>query len=379
MIQVVDKSYNFTIFVNQLDFLMDIPDKNTFGNRLMLARKMNGFSLQDLADKLQNKITKQSLSKYEMGSMLPTSDILGELARVLNVKQDYFIREGIVELGQVLFRKRKDLSRKTEEAIIEKARDYVERYLEIENILGQEQKFINPIQSLVVKSKEDAENAANILREAWELGGDPLPNLVEMLELKGIKVLLIDEEESIDGFATITSTGIPLVVVNVKGKPIERTRFTIIHELAHILMNLSDEIRGNTKMVEVLCHCFSSCFILPRKMLLKMIGGNHRTYIAIKEIISIKEYFGISLRAILHRLYELQVITDNYYKRWMIYMNKAYGAKKEPGEYKGDEKVRQFEQLVARALSEGIISISKAAALCNTNINHLRKGFISVN
>src|SRR6478609_5630123 len=181
---------------------MDAPDKNIFGNRLMLARKMNGFSLQDLADELQNKITKQALSKYEMGSMLPTSDILGELAKVLKVKPDYFIREGIIELGQISFRKRNDLSRKTEEAIIEKARDYVERYLEIENILGQQQKFINPIQSIIIKTKEDAETAASKLRDDWELGSDPLPNLVEMLELRGIKVLLIDDEEAIDGFAT---------------------------------------------------------------------------------------------------------------------------------------------------------------------------------
>lgn len=345
----------------------------------MLARKMNGFSLQDLADELQNKITKQALSKYEMGSMFPTSDVLAELARVLKVKPDYFIRKGIIELGQVSFRKRKDLSRKIEDAIIEKARDYVERYLEIENILGQEQHFTNPIQSVIIKAKEDAESAANKLREAWELGTDPLPNLVEMLELRGIKVLLIDDEESIDGFATITSTGIPLVVVNIKGRSIERIRFTIIHELAHILMKLSDEIKDNTKMIEVLCHCFSSCFILPRKMLIQMIGGNNRNYIAIKELISIKEYFGISIRAILHRLLELKIITDNYYKRWVIYMNKTYGSKSEPGEYKGDEKVKLFEQLVARALSEGVISISKAAVLCNTDINQLRKGFISVN
>lgn len=357
---------------------MDIPDKNIFGNRLMLARKMSGFSLQDLADALQNKITKQALNKYEMGSMLPTSDILGELAKVLKVKPDYFVRKGIIELGQISFRKKKDFSRKNEEAIIEKARDYVERYLEIESIIGHEQKFSNPIQSFIIKTKSDAEAAANKLREEWELGTDPLPSLVEMLELKGIKILLIDDEEAIDGFATITSTGIPLVVVNVKGKSIERIRFTIIHELAHILMNLSDEIKEDTKLTEVLCHCFSSCFILPRKMLIQLIGGNNRTYVAIKELISIKEYFGISIRAILHRLLELQVITDNYYKRWVIYLNKTYGSKDEPGQYKGEEKSKLFEQLVARALSEGVISISKAAALCNTNINELRKGFVSV-
>lgn len=358
---------------------MSLTDKSVFGNRLILARKMNGFSLQDLADALENKITKQALNKYEMGAMLPAGDVLLELARILKVKPDYFIRRGIVELGQISFRKKKDLSKKVEEAVIEKARDYVERYLEIENILGQEQEFINPLENFIVADKDGAEAAADKLREDWELGTDPLPNLVEMLELRGIKVLLIDDEEAIDGFATITSTGIPLVVVNVKSKSIERIRFTIIHELAHILLKLANALEGNAKQIEILCHCFASCFLVPRKMLLKMIGGDNRNYIAIKELISIKEYYGISLRAILHRLLELKVISDTYYKRWTIYLNKTYGAKNEPGLYKGEEKIKLFEQLVARALSEGVITVSKAAALCNTNINLIRKGFISVN
>ena len=42
-------------------------------------------------------------------------------------------------------------------------------------------------------------------------------------------------------------------------------------------------------------------------------------------------------------------------------------------------KSKVFEQLVNRALAEGLISLSKGASLCNTNINELRKGVIGVN
>jgi Zn-dependent peptidase ImmA (M78 family) len=109
-----------------------------------------------------------------------------------------------------------------------------------------------------------------------------------------------------------------------------------------------------------------------------MIGGKHRSYIAINELITIKEYFGISIRAIVHRLEGLGVISQSYYQRWMIYMSKTYGQKNEPGTYIGEEKLSVFERLINRALAEGLISISKAASLTNTSVQEIRKGIIGV-
>jgi len=340
---------------------------------------MAGMSLQDLSDALGAAVTKQSLSKYEVGAMKPSNDVLLTISKILDVKPEYLLRKDQVHLGEISFRKKADLSKKDEEAVIEKARDYVERYLEIEHILGQPDSFINPLKNDKIVSKEQVEKAANKLRKEWDLGSNPIANLVEMLELKGIKVLLLDNVDQLDGFAAYTSSGIPIVVINSREKPIERIRFTVIHELAHLLLDFSNEIKADSRQVEKFCHYFSSCFLIPSQMLVRLIGGQHRTYISIKELIDIKEYYGISIRAILHRLAELTVITENYYQRWVVYLSKTYGGKNEPGQYKGDETLKLFEQLINRALSEGAISISKAAALCNTDINELRRGFVSVN
>ncbi len=357
---------------------MEQAAENIFGNRLKLARKMAGFSLQELADALEAKVTKQALNKYEMGQMNPSGDVLVAIAGALKVKPDYFFKKQPVELGEILFRKKASLSKKSEDSIVEKVRDYVERYLEIEGILGAETPFKNPLQTFKINQKHDIEIAANQLRKAWNLGTDPIPNIIEMLELKGIKILLIDDVDDIDGLAVFTSTGIPVVVVNTRNKSIERLRFTIIHELAHLLLKLEKSILENPKEVEKFCHFFSSCFLIPSEMLLKQIGSGKRSYIRIEELIAIKEYFGISIRAIVHRLKELEVITDSYYQRWVIYMSKTYGAKEEPGIYKGEEKSRNFDQLVNRALAEELISLSKAAVLWNVSINELRKGFAGV-
>lgn len=366
------------IFVNKKLFIMEQVAENIFGTRLKLARKMAGFSLQELADALENRVTKQSLNKYEMGLMNPSGDVLVAISSTLKIKPDYFLKRNQVELGEILFRKKASLSKKNEESVVEKVRDYVERYLEIENIVGVKAAFKNPLKNYKIDNKKGVELAAIKLRREWDLGTDPIPNIIEMLELKGIKVLLIDDVEEIDGLAVFTSSGIPVVVVNTRNKPIERIRFTIIHELAHLLLNFEKYIADVPKEVEIFCHLFSSCFLIPSEMLIKLIGSSKRNYIQINEIISIKEYYGISLRAIVHRLRELEIIVDSYYQRWMVYMSKTYGGKKEPGEYKGEEKSRNFDQLVNRALAEELISLSKAAALWNISINELRKGFIGV-
>jgi Zn-dependent peptidase ImmA (M78 family)/DNA-binding XRE family transcriptional regulator len=358
---------------------MSFVVENIFGTRLKLARKMAGMSLQDLADELTNKVTKQALSKYEMGQMKPNTEVLAAISQALRMPPDYFIKSPQVNLGAISFRKKASLSKKDEEALVEKGRHYIERCIEIESILAVESEFVNPLADMAISDKKGAEQAASKLREVWELGNEPIPILVETLEMRGVKVLLIEASDDIDGFAVYTSNGVPLVVINIKDRSVERIRFTIIHELAHLLLKFNEDKQFPEKEIEILCHCFASCFILPTKMLLKIMGGGKRNYIYINELISIKESYGISIRAIVHRLKELEVITPSYYQRWVIYMSKTYGAKEEPGTYAGAEKSKLFNRLINRALAEELISLSKAATLCNVSVNELRKGNIGVN
>ena len=339
---------------------------------------MNGISLQQLSDSLENKITKQSISKYEMGLMKPSVTLLFEISKALSVKPDYFLKQGILNVGQISFRKKTSLLKTDEESIVEKARDYVERNLELENLLGIQKPFQNPLEGVLITSKEDVRKAAEKLREAWQLGQGPISNLVEMLELKGVKVQLILDSDSFDGLAALGNDKVPIVVINTANRSIERVRFTIIHELAHLLLLLDESIKGQNKSIEEHCHYFSSCFLLPQQSLIEGIGGNKRSYISINELIKVKEQFGISIRAIVHRLRSVEIINSTYYQKWMVYMSKTYGPKHEPGNFNGNEVNESFDILIYRAISEGIISFSKAASIANRSIEEIREGYLSV-
>ena len=109
---------------------------NIFANRFKSARLLNGFSLQDLTNALENKVTRQALHRYEKGEVLPDSEMISLLSTALHVRPDYFFRDTRVEIGEVEYRKLKRMPAKEESRIVEQTREYLSRYLELEEILG---------------------------------------------------------------------------------------------------------------------------------------------------------------------------------------------------------------------------------------------------
>lgn len=346
---------------------------NIFGTRLKSARLMSGLSLQELSDKMSNVVTKQALSKYEKGLMNPSSKVLLLLSKNLSLPIDFFLKSEMVSFNQVSFRKKANLTKKKEDNILERSKIFYENYLELENILGAKIEFINPISDFSIKTFKDIEEASKRLRRFWRIGDQPISNLFETLESRGIKVFVMKKDEGVDGISIDVRGGNPMIIVNIESKSLERVRFTAIHELAHTLLKFDKSVESDSKLVEKMCHYFASCFLIPTELLVKRIGGTRRSYIRIEELISIKNYFGISIRAIVYRLKQLEIISDNYYRRWTVWLTKTYGAKNEPGNYMGEERVYRFIQLVNRALSEDLISVSKAASLSNKSINQIKK------
>jgi len=54
---------------------------------------MAGMSMEDLAGKLGGLVTKQAISKYEQGQMMPSPEVLGRLVKRVGVgpqHQTYF-------------------------------------------------------------------------------------------------------------------------------------------------------------------------------------------------------------------------------------------------------------------------------------------------
>ncbi len=349
-----------------------IDSNQIFAERFKSARNLNGLSLQDLSDKLNTKISRQALHKYEKGEVIPDSEMINMLCEALNVRPDYFFRDTKIELGVIEFRKLKKLPAKEEVKVVEQTKDYLSRYIELEEIIGIETSFVNPLpQNKSISTFAEVEDAANKVREAWNMGGDPISNAFELLEDKHIKVLDINAGDAFDGMQTwVQGKNIPVIAINKsRVKSDDRIRFTLMHELAHLLLPIDKELPENKK--EVLCHQFAGAMLFPKEAV-HMELGRSRNKLFIQELGALKQQYGISIQAIVMRLKDLNVISDNYCRQFFFYLNQMNWKVEEPFDYKGAEKSNRFEQLLYRALAEDQISMSKAASLKNLKVSEFK-------
>ncbi len=335
------------------------------GQRLHRARKAAGLSLRDLG--AQVGLTHASIKKYEDEQATPTSTTLLKLARALNVRTEYFFRPETVALDRIEYRKRSTLPKKRLEAIEHEVIDQIERRIELENLFPSPPVVpFAPVQDLpeLVSDLAQIEDAAEAVRKAWDLGYDPIPDLIDVLETHGIRVFMIDAnaDPKFDGLAASVNQ-MPIIVVG-SNWPGDRQRFTLAHELGHLMLSnrLADGINE-----EIACNRFAGAFLIPRQSVTQELGA-HRNYIEPKELALLKEEFGLSMAGILYRARDLGIVSP----AWRDDQAKLFRIKgwhlTEPGKPYPPEKAHVFEQLIFHALGEDYIGESKAAELMKMSL-----------
>lgn len=343
-----------------------------FAERLKSARLMKGFSLQELADVLDKQLSRQALHRYEKGEVIPDAQTINTLSKALGVTYDYFFRATEVKLGEVEFRKLSNMPQKEASIIKELTKEKLSRYLELEEILGLANTFDNPLRDIeVITCYDQVNEAAKELRTVWNLGNSAIFNIVELLEDKNIKVVMLEVGESFDGLQTFVNETIPVLAYNSNkvNKP-DRIRFTLLHELAHLLLKFDAHLTEKQK--ENLCHQFAGAMLLPEDTI-KAELGEHRNKLSHLELGNIKKQYGISMQAIVMRAKNCNIINEHYTKQFFVFMTQMNWRTEEPIEYEGVEKSNRFEQLLFRALIEDQISMSKAAALSNKSLAEFKK------
>jgi transcriptional regulator with XRE-family HTH domain len=304
-------------------------------------------------------VTKQALSKYEHGASVPTPRVLVALARALGVKAIDLGTEPATNVRILAFRKRSTFSSSAQLAIESRVALDLERRAELQDLVGQRCAGDVPLQAYPVTSLDDVELAADTLRDDWELGRDPLDQMVDVLEEHSFHVLGVDAPERFDGMSAVAEVEgepVAVAVVSRNGVCRERQRLSLGHELGHLVMAVSDAVDE-----EKAAYRFGSAFLAPRETLLREVGPR-RTDITSEELFILKRRFGVSLAALVYRLHDLDVISNRYYQEWWRHINKMGWRKEEPQETPAEEP-RWLAQSTLRAFSEGLITEADAESL----------------
>lgn len=343
------------------------------GHKLKVARSASGLSLRALSDAVGGIVSAQAIGKYERNEDMPSSRVLMALAKALAVTEEYLLNEDEIALEGVDFRKKVAASSKEEAVLEARAIHMLERYLAVEDLLHmrsveweQPRSAPHPVADL-----RDAEDAARSVRDDWGLGNDPIPQLAELLEERGIKVLSLDLD-AIDGLAAKVRrrdrTAARVIVIK-RSTWSERKRFNLAHELGHMVIAPSAGVDE-----EKAAHRFAGAFLVPADVLRTEVGV-HRSSISIGELVALKMRFGVSVQALAYRCKDLGIINPAAFGRlFKIFAERGWRTPpfEEPETMNPElEEPKRFERLCYRALAEGVIGESRAAELLGISVREL--------
>lgn len=330
--------------------------------RLKQARLVAGLTQAEAVAELAGQgatLTTAGLSKYERGGSIPPPALLLQLARVYAVKPRYFLSEPEISLVWYAFRKHASLAQRRQARIKALAAESVAGQLWLMEKLypGREPNFPNPRE---VKTGEDAEQAAGLLRKNWGLGNTPIGSVTQTIESQlGVVCECDVDNDEFDGLSGIANERFPVMVTASK-MPDDRKRFNLSHELGHLVMDCASL---DDKAQEALAHRFAGAFIVPADVARAELGEK-RKHLSFAELAELKRKHGMSMQAWLRRAWDLAIISDNRYQELCIQFSKKGWRKNEPVEYHGNESPAMLLQMALRALAEGIITPEKAESLC---------------
>lgn len=337
-----------------------------FGERLERARKAAGLSLRGLGEKVG--VSQTAISKFEKDQLVPDSAMLLKLSVALGVKSEYFFRQHKVDLrlDTVEYRKR-EIPKKSLDLINAKILDEIEKRFELESFFPTP-----PIKPFVLSdglpsyigTLEEVDPLVDQLRADWELGSAPIPDLIDVLEGQGIRVFSIQDsiDSKFDGLAAKIQNQ-PVIVIS-SDWPGDRQRFTLAHELGHLVLKgrLPKEIDE-----EKAANRFAGAFLLPTHAIRHELG-ERRNSLEVRELALLKTEYGISMMGAVIRAYQTGIIEKKTYSvLWEMFKRNGW-LKKEPGAQYPSEKPHVFEQLVFHALAEDFIGEPKAAQLMGVSV-----------
>ena len=298
-----------------------IPEK------LKEARLARGYTVTALAEKIG--ISKQTISKYELGQSSPSSETMIKYCNFLNFDINFFMfnnEDSNNNYGTIFFRSLKSAESQVREEIKIRIKwtnyiyQYINEFIEFPklNLPDFEEKSLENLDLYKI------EDIADKLREYWNIGKGPINNLSILLEQNGIILCNSNiNNVKVDACSeVINNTAIFFIRTNAISAC--RLRFDLAHELGHLILHseITKEELENKEIldrIEKEANMFASAFLLPREEF-----SNEVLALSLDHFVNLKSRWKVSIAAMIYRCKELGIFSDSQ----VLYLRKQISLKK---------------------------------------------------
>jgi Zn-dependent peptidase ImmA (M78 family)/DNA-binding XRE family transcriptional regulator len=277
-----------------------------YGERIKQVRELMGWTQSQLAEKLD--VNQSIIAKLEGDRINPPSILMENVSLLWGFPRTFFSREPEFDFpaGSLLFR--------SHAAMTAKESGEIYRYAQITfgllRTMLTKRKFKDFPINLPSGVSDDARIAAAVARSELGLSPDkPIPHLVNALEKAGVLILALPRAfEHRDAFSLWAGfdRSRPVIVLS-GGKPGDRLRMNVAHELGHLVMH--KPIVNAVHEVERQAFQFAGEFLMPEKQMRLEIHPP----VNLDTFASLKQRWGASIQALIMRAKELEIINQRKY------------------------------------------------------------------
>ena len=278
--------------------------------QIIFAREYRGYSQTELASKIVG-LSQSNLSKYEKGIGPLSTDVLNRIIDFLGFPTDFYEKK-ISNIAENAHYRRKKGMTKNERSQIDLSNKLLGY---IVDQMGESVEF--PDMSFRMIDLEDGytpETVAQYTRKYLGLKDEPVRNIFSLLERNGIIIIELDYDVDLfDGVSFLTDGGYYVIIIN-KNFSNDHKRFTLAHELGHLIMHTSNEfLISEYRDKEDEANKFASEFLMPSDAISNSLRGLKLQY-----LVELKRYWLTSMASIVRRAKDLKCITNEKYKYFSI-------------------------------------------------------------
>ena len=312
---------------------MTIGVEGFVGERLTEVREARGIMTKSALAELLD-LSVKAVGQYENNMMKPRHETVSRMAQQLRVKDSFFFMPLPRRISNPVFWRSRHAATNSSRTIAERklnwaktiSDEYLKQYLELPPLNLPTREELGIPDDPKTLSDTDIDNIALRLRGFWELGSLPIPNMTLLLENNGIQVTYGDlASGKLDAFSHVSEFDKSFhMFLGTDESTAVRSRMDAAHELGHLILHshlskkFLEEDKEKTKrhsLVEHQAFRFASSFLMPADSFRADVWMT-----SLEALLSLKERWKVSVKAMIMRCGQLELIPEDQVKRlWISY------------------------------------------------------------